>query len=98
MAFKSYRDASKDNWGVDDSTTGDPERVKMGPDQIKAGALQRIADATELMAKNYIEMQRENERLRVDKAMYYRWYQKEQNRNRSLRGVITKLKNKFKQQ
>lgn len=97
MAFKSYRDASKDNWGVTDNTTSDPECIHVGTDQIKAGALQRIADATDLMAKNYIEMQRENERLRVDKAMYYRWYQKEENRNRSLRGVITKLKNKFSQ-
>lgn len=61
-------------------------------EQINCGSLQRIADATELMAKNYLELQR-------DRDNYKTWYNnktREFNTMRltvsALRGQITKLK------
>lgn len=67
-------------------------------EDIQIGCLQRIADATELMAKNYTKLQ-------ADLDMYKKWYN-ESDENRwalerkisSLRGVITKLKNKALQE
>jgi predicted nuclease with TOPRIM domain len=65
-------------------------------EQITLGAMLRIADATELMAKNFQEMQ-------TDRDMYKRWYNEECERNnflikrnRALRGHITRLKNRIK--
>ena len=61
---------------------------------ISTGSLQRIADATELMAKNFIALQN-------DRDMYKRWYYEGNAKNTklckqisALKGVITKLKNK----
>jgi hypothetical protein len=63
-------------------------------DTVKIGALQRIADACELMAKNYIVLQE-------DAALYKRWYEEREakidhllGRIASLKGVITKMKRK----
>ena len=59
---------------------------------ISAGSLQRIADAVEVVAKNY-------NALRDERDRYERWYKEERERTarlhlriRALRGVITKLK------
>jgi hypothetical protein len=59
---------------------------------LQTGALLRIADATELMAKNHIELQNELERNK-------RWFNQEreyrvaeQKTNSNLKGQITKLK------
>lgn len=64
-------------------------------ENINCGSLQRIADATELMASNYKQLQQD-----CDK--YQRWYneeaQKVNNLYRkisSLKGVITKYKNRL---
>ncbi len=61
---------------------------------INAGSLQRIADATEVMAKD-------NRSLIKDRDMYKRWYEDERDEslqlfrsNAALRGVVTKLKKK----
>ena len=60
--------------------------------------LMRIADATEAMAANYTQM-------RADKERYERWYNEEVKKTRkleasnaSLRGVITRMKNKKKRE
>jgi hypothetical protein len=60
--------------------------------EIQTGALQRIADATELMAKNH-------KQLVNDRDLYEKWFRAERaarlhrdNQIRSLRGVITKLR------
>ena len=62
--------------------------------QLKLGCLQRIADATELMAQNY-------QSLIGERDSYKRKYEAERNRrlnqekcNAALRGVITKMKKK----
>ena len=78
----NFRQASKDhNWTSSDST-----------EHINAGSLQRIADATEMMAKNYVNMQQERDN-------YQKWYRERglridelQRSKASLRGQITKLK------
>jgi hypothetical protein len=65
-------------------------------DAVKAGSLQRIANATELMAKNYSNLIDERDR-------YKRWYEdahlREDSANRrivALKGVITRIKNRRK--
>jgi hypothetical protein len=59
-------------------------------EDINSGSLQRIADATELIAQRYSE-------LIADVERYKRWYAEEKQRResrdnqiRSLKGVITK--------
>lgn len=61
-------------------------------ENINAGSLQRIADACERMAGNYVQMQNELERYR----RYYDEKQKKiatlEKKNATLRGVINRLK------
>ena len=81
-----YRDASRRNWITHGETAADRE--------IEIGCLQRIADATELMAKNYVALQN-------DRDMYERWYeekreqyQRAKRRIAALKGYITRIKGK----
>jgi hypothetical protein len=86
----SLRTLSKCDWSLPAGTDlPDDERIQLG-------CLLRIADATELMASNYIRLQNEVEQ-------YKRWHAEEANRNKRLRkdyaclqGQNTKLKNKIK--
>lgn len=81
--MSTLREASSASWSA--STTPTVE-------QINAGSLQRIADATEVVAKGYIALR--------DRADFYerRWREeKDSNENlvrriNSLRGVITRMK------
>ena len=79
------REASRQHWTSDDSK-----------DAINIGSLQRIADALELMSKDY-------DKLRRDKEWYDEHYKLESAKNRhlyrrvaALRGVITRLNRKKK--
>lgn len=90
MAFKSYRQESKTDWGTNDNSS------QLTLDQINSGALLRIADATELMASNYTQLQAEAEK-------YKRWYKEQYEdgkrmakRISTLQGVITRMKKKLK--
>ena len=85
MTFKKFRDESRREYGTE--TEGG-----VSLDQMNAGSLQRIADATDVMAQNHI-------RLQSDLAQYKRWYNEEREQNRqlerrirSLKGVITRLR------
>lgn len=60
--WKSYKEGSRANWGVE-TDNDNPLNIE----QIQTGAILRIADATEAMAKRHIE-------LLDDKAMYEKWY------------------------
>ena len=78
------REMSRKGWN-DNCTT----------DAINSGSFQRIADACELMAKNYTD-------LINDRDRFERWYREEKRYRHSaersssaLRGVITKLKNRL---
>ena len=85
MSKKNFREVSRMNLV---NTAGNfPDN-----DQIQLGCLQRIADATELMAKNYQDLVDERDK-------YIRWYESSERTlkhlekcNSALRGVITKLK------
>lgn len=82
--FRGYRERSRTNWGSSEEA--------LTLEQINAGALMRIADASEAMAKNHVALMRERE-------MYERMYRERQatcqrlsRQVSALRGVITKLK------
>jgi len=77
----NQREASRKEW----TASGTLE-------EINAGSLQRIADATEKMAASY-------DALRNDRDLYRRWYDEGRARShrlelriRALRGVITRMK------
>lgn len=85
MSFKPYREESRANWGV--TTDGNPTI-----EQINCGAILRIADAAELMAKNHAQ-------LVADRDRFERWHlqgnaalETERRRNAALRGIVKKLK------
>lgn len=90
---KKLKDLSKINWTVPDDTNSDS--------LIQISALMRIADATELMAKNYLELQQKAEKYEklYNEQMKDKW-EKLNSRDKTisnLRGQIAKLKNKSKQ-
>lgn len=91
MPQKSLKKESRMDWGREI-----PANQVLSDDDIKLGVILRIADATEAMAKNYTELQRQLDN-------YKRWYQEEKERNRDLwssnyhlRGYITRLKKTIK--
>jgi len=84
---KTWKTESRIDWGQDLEENEFP-----GRDAIRMGALLRIADATELMAKNH-------QALINERDQYQKWYHEAREmRDRayrqvqSLRGVITRLK------
>jgi hypothetical protein len=84
----TFRDASRKLWGP---ATG----YDITDAQIQLGCLQRIADATELMAKHHQELISAKERAESS-AKY--WREASDRRDRQLiaaRGQITKLKNRL---
>lgn len=83
----SFKDQSRVSWQP-------VEDRQVTNEEINTGCLQRIADATEAMAKNHIKLQ-------YDLDQYKRWYEQERKSNghmarriAALQGVITKLKKK----
>lgn len=83
---ETLRRLSKNTWTACDKTLA----------SINAGSLQRIADATELMARRHTELIRERDN-------YERYYREAQQRNQQLerrlaaaKGQITKLRNAAK--
>lgn len=89
MVFKSYREESRTNWGVTVTENTKPDR-----DQLHLGCMLRIADATEAMAKNFIQLQNElkwaNERNQRNKTSI----EKLQRQVNAYKGIVKKLKNK----
>lgn len=86
--FKNYREESRNKgWGTD-------SEGNLTADQLQLGAVLRIADATEAMAKRHTELIRERdnfERMYRDASRRAEHYRRS---NAGLRGVITRLKNK----
>lgn len=85
---KSFKEQSKLNW----LSRSD---LPISEEQLQIGCLQRIADATEVIAKNYNQLLEEVEK-------YRRWYLDERERRealeRSLRthkGKYTRVKNEL---
>lgn len=87
MPFLNYREETRQQYGT--------HAVSLNTEQINAGALLRIADACELMASNYKQLQAENETLKRQ-VEYFRESRNERDRSiAALKGVITKLKKKM---
>lgn len=89
MSHQSYREESRKNWGKDTSRGG------LTDADVKLGALLRIADATEAMAKRHKELIDERDRFeRLYKAELSRrcaW----QRSAAALKGQVTKLKKRL---
>lgn len=93
--MNNFKDASRENYGIKNQ-----DGVSRNPtlEELKTGSLQRIADAVEKMASNYVAL--ENER-----DLYKRWYKEQREQIATLKkskaaltGVINKLKKKQTQQ
>lgn len=85
---RSWVQHSRTHW----RTTGDHDDTPPSDDRIKIGCLQRIADATELMARRYQDLIDERDR-------YKQRYEQEQaaarclaRSNAALRGHIKRIK------
>lgn len=86
---KSFKDESRKAWQRSDDK-------QVTEEQMIIGCLQRIADATEVMAKNYVQMENELKKYKL-------WYQEERTEKERLQRSIvahkanyTRLKNKQK--
>lgn len=86
--MKSFKDHSRIDWH------NITRQKSPSMEDIQIGAIQRIADATEKMAANYIAIQEDRDR-------YKRWYNEQNDRIiglsrriSALQGVITRLKKK----
>lgn len=77
------RESSKGNWASSNSV-----------EHINCGSLQRIADATEVMAKRHLELIAEVERLKRDVEWRRREMQLMGRRIAGLRGRVTAMKRK----
>lgn len=84
----NQREASKQNWTSSDTI-----------EDINSGCLQRIADATELIAKNYTQLLKDIESHKADADKYKRLFleqlevrSKIYKRISAYQGVITKQK------
>lgn len=89
---KNWRDISRMDWATQTEEDGSNAKEK-----AKVGALQRIADAVEVIAKDRINLQDGYDYQKKEKERYYQYWLEEQRRNSALKGVITKLRKKYEQ-
>lgn len=82
------KQASRSNWVAEPRNEFDYP----GDENIKIGCLQRIADATELMAKDRQKLIDDYEWMKKSRANYIDMYHTEQRRTAALKGVVRKLK------
>lgn len=75
-----YQEISKRSWRPREPINGE---------DVRTGALLRIAEATELIAKDYDSMRR-------DRDLYKRWYEDKRSEARRLGNVIRGLKSYIK--
>jgi hypothetical protein len=87
MPWKSYRVESRKDWAKDLPEDKNPSR-----DDLQFGALLRIADATEAMAKNWNDLVRERDHAVQSKKNAWSVVDELRRKNAALRGVITKMK------
>lgn len=83
----TYRKESRKDWHL-------PGDTQVGREHLTLGCLQRIADATELMAKRYADLIGEKERAESSRDCWRREAERLTRSNNALRGQITKLKRK----
>jgi len=85
--MSNYKEMSKKQWKVT-SQNGIPTN-----EEIQTGCLQRIADATELMATNFLKLQSENEYLRGRNQRLYEENDRVKRSANSYKGKYNRLKN-----
>lgn len=90
MGNVNLKEASKTNWATS-PLNGDGYP---GDENIKIGCLQRIADATELMAKDRQRLIDDLEWTKRSRDSWQKTAERLERSNAALRGVITKLKKK----
>jgi hypothetical protein len=83
---KTFREASRRDWAFDGSPTV-PE--------IQLGCMQRIASATELMAKRYQDLIDQCDYAEKGRSYWRDQYEKCNRSRNAARGQITKLKNRL---
>lgn len=84
---KSYREHSRTNWTTE--VDGWP-----GVDRINIGSLQRIADATEAMAKNHDQMQSDLDWYKSQYTRHLAEIQRLKNSRAGYMAALTKLRRK----
>jgi len=80
MSFHSFREGSRKDHGQDIA-----EGYRLCNDQLQLGAILRIADAAEVMAKNH-------QQLINERDAYLRSYKQEEKETERLRGTIRGLR------
>ena len=85
--FNSFKKGSRLDWGT---------KEKLGNDEIQLGAILRIADATEAMSENYVKLQNDLAYCKGRMNYFKNKYEQEKRTNTTLKGWITRLKNKNK--
>ena len=83
----NMREASLKNYGLNRDIPNDKE--------INMGSLQRIADATERMARRHTELIGENEDLGARLNYWIERCKRVERSNSALRGVITRLRRRL---
>ena len=86
--FKSYRQKSRANWGRNTTQA-------LTLDEVQLGAILRIADAAEAMAKNHVQLQSERDHYKQCCDQEQERVAKLERSNAALRGQITRLKNRI---
>jgi len=88
MATDTFKNESKKEWY-------DKNVTKPSNEQLQLGCMQRIAEASEMMAKNFNDLIRENQLLKRQKLELERETKHLAKSNAAYRGQITKLKKQF---
>ena len=82
MAYATFKDKSRVDYGREFCGNASQNVTWQ---EVRDGCLMRIADATELMAKNHAQLISERDR-------YERWYRQEKDSAKALRRTIAGLK------
>lgn len=92
MAYRhvSYKEESRLSYGK--SRDDSPGKGNATHEQLIVGSLQRIADATELMASNYTALQKDLDWWKQIAKDRMASAEKAERRITALKGVITKMK------
>lgn len=88
IVFKSYRNESRNNYGIHTS-----EGINL--EQINTGCLQRIADSVESMSKGYVNLEKQLKSALNDSEYYKAELTKQLHVNAGLKGYINRLKKKL---
>jgi len=87
IKFITDKDQSRINWGNNMSDDKFP-----GYEVINSGCLQRIAEATEAMAKTHVQLQNDYNYMRESRDRYRTLYEKEAKRSAAFKGLVKRYK------